>query len=356
MRLVLSVLLLFCSFLIFDDRGEAFTIETENEGSFKVFAVKDKTGLIEKYSANVNAPVCEDRVCYDVNLIFNWNLIGEFVSYEVHPKDPLTKLDHIPFLPEDYQKLQSILTSQDLSFVKIPAKELVDKSDEPKVDGYSGATKETVKKEVIEGALYTCYTLWHIANGPVIDSIKNYTKKALNKPLIEKIIGQHNQSAHYYLINNLSATQFEENIGGILGLMTESKGYFSKNAIEKIPQSLFESKLVQDFIMANYAQLDYYTQMAILKKLVNIRHSPELKAFFIRQINEKNSFQHQKLITLVLQNIERADFENLITHLIQNKIAVSEENYGAIQKLNSTFKYTGSIDLKVLSGAEPPMR
>ncbi|AWV99286.1 hypothetical protein DJ013_14375 [Arcticibacterium luteifluviistationis] len=316
------------------ERG-AFEVEMDNGGRFNVIALKDEQGLIDKYKANILAPVCEDRVCYDVNLIFNWNLIGEFVDFEVFSKEPLTKLDHIPFSPEDYQRLQGILKNQDLNFVKIPAEELVVKSDKPKLDGYSGATKETVKKEVIEGALYTCYTLWHIANGAVVDSIKSHTVNALNADLVSKIAKQKSQTANYFLINHLDTNGFKENIATILNSITESKGYFSKNAIERIPEDLFGLSLVQDFIIINYSDFDYYTQKAILSKLENVSNlPPTLSQFFIDQLSTESSFSNQKIISLVLKNIDKSIFETLVEHLNTNAIPVSEENFVEIEKRN----------------------
>ncbi|MFT7421279.1 MAG: hypothetical protein ACI9QN_002207 [Arcticibacterium sp.] len=341
MRLLFSIVLcLFSSsFLIYDHHERSdFEVGMQNGGLFKVIVLYDKHGLIDTYRANIVAPVCEDRVCYDVNLIFNWNLIGEFIDFEILSEEPLTKLDHIPFLTEDYQKLQNILRNQDLSFVKIPAEELVVKSDKPKLDGYSGATKETVKKEVIEGALYTCYTLWHIANGAVVDSIKNSTKSALDKKLIAKIINQRSQTNNYFLINHLDLTSYTENIDAILSLMAESKGYFSKNAIEKIPEHLFESKSVQDYIIANYEELGYYTQKAILKKLEKAKYHPNLSQFLTGQINRTNTFQNQKLITLVLHHTDRETFLELVTNLKENSISVSDENLEDIKKINEAYQ------------------
>lgn len=327
----------------FGQDGYVFSIKTENAGSFDVFAVKDKDGLIEKYTSHLNAPVCEDRVCYNVVLDYNWNAIGEFTNFLINPKEPLTKLDHDPFLPEDYEKLQRILTSQDLNFVNIPEDELVTKNpDSLDVDGYTGATKATVKKEVIEGALYTCYTLWHIANGAVVDSIKKHTLNNMNQPLIKKLIQDPSQTVHYFLINNLNESQFKESIEPILGLMTTSKGYFSKNAIEKIPQSLFKLKAVQEFVSSNYLELDYYTQLAILKKLNKLELNQELQGFFIHQINEKNSFQNQKLIALVLQGIEKPIFEQIIAQIKKNEIAVTDENKDTINALFIKFGMTAS--------------
>jgi hypothetical protein len=340
MKLISSIFLcLFCSsFLIYDHQERAdFEVRMKNGGIFKVIALHDKYGLIDTYRANIVAPVCEDRVCYDVNLIFNWNLIGEFIDFEILSDEPLTKLNHIPFLPEDYQKLQHILRNQDLSFVKIPAEELVLKSEKPKLDGYSGATKETVKKEVIAGALYTCYTLWHIANGAVMDSIKSHTSSALNKELITKIINQRSQTNNYFLINHLDLTSYRENIDAILSLMTQSKGYFSKNTFERIPETLFESKSVQDYIIANYEELDYYAQKALLKKLEKVKHHPDLSQFIIGQINLNNTFQNQKLIALVLHHLERTTFSKLVTNLKENSIPLSDENLQEIQEVNQAY-------------------
>jgi hypothetical protein len=318
------------------EKGD-FKVQIENGGSFYVNAQKDAEGLIDKYRANIKAPVCEDRVCYDVNLVFYWNIIGDFISYETPQNEPLTKLDHVPFMPEDYQKLQKILVSQDLNFVKIPAKELVENPDQPKVDGYSGATKETVKKEVIGGALYTCYTLWHIANGAVADSIKKHSTNALNKALVSKIISQKNQKANYFLINNLPTHGFEENLKEILNIMTESKGYFSKNAFEKIPANLFNHNDLQGYILNNYLEFDYYTQKVIINKLEGKNLTAELKQFFLKEINPENTFQNQKLVALLLKNADKKTFKNVILQLEKNKTSVSEKNFEEIKKLNELY-------------------
>jgi hypothetical protein len=323
---------------MFDHQEQGdFKVQIENGGSFYVNALKDAEGLIDKYRANIKAPVCEDRVCYDVNLVFYWNIIGEFISYETPQNEPLTKLDHVPFMPEDYQKLQKILVSQDLNFVKIPAKELVENPDQPKVDGYSGATKEKVKKEVIGGALYTCYTLWHIANGAVVDSIKKHSTNALNKALVSKIISQKNQKANYFLINNLPTHGFEENLKEILNIMTESKGYFSKNAFEKIPANLFNHNDLQGYILNNYLEFDYYTQKVIINKLEGKNLTAELKQFFLKEINPENTFQNQKLVALLLKNADKETFKNVILQLEKNKTSVSERNFEEIKKLNELY-------------------
>lgn len=336
MRLIICVLFIISSltsfFWIKDEEDFIFEIALENGDAFKVVEIKDKNGLLEKYKANIEAPVCEEGVCYNVNLIFYWNLIGEFLSYETLPNDPLTKLDHVPFLPQDYEKLQQILTSQDLNFVRIPAKELVEKIPKDTLDGYSGATKETVKKEVIAGALYTCYTLWHIANGAVKDSIEKHILTKLDKNLVQKVIDLNSQSANYFLINNLNSRQFEANVEVVLPLVKNGKGYFTKNAIEKMPTELFKANQVQAFVIQNYEGFDYYSQSALLNKLTDVTLNEALQIMLVNQISEKNSFQNQRLADLIIKNGHKTIITQLIERLVMQKIELTIENYTALSE------------------------
>ncbi len=331
MKLVFSVLMAVVGLFTYlvNKPGPAFEIETNNGGSFEVNEVRwgDK---LEKYSANIMAPVCEEGICYNVNVIFNWNLIGEFIDYQTQPYDPLTKLDHKPFTLADYAKLQSILTNHDLIFTGLPAHELVVKADET-VDGYSGATIEAIKDEVIDGALFTCYTLWHIANGAVVDSIRQHTQRQLDKAMIAKIIGYNTASANYYLIDHLSEAQFAQNLSEIIELIRTGKGYFPKNAVEKIPEKLFARKEMQDFLIQSYDSLSYYTQVAALNKLQKVLLQKDLSDKLLTQISDRNSIQNQKIIALIIKNDDRDTIKKMIGDLIEKKIKLSAANYQLLQ-------------------------
>ncbi len=335
MKLIVSVLagLVGLVSLIVDWDHPAFKIEMKNGGEFEVQEVRLGDQL-EKYSARIIAPVCEEGICYNVNVIFNWNLIGEFIDYQTLSYDPLTKLDHEPFTLADYAKLQSILKNHDLIFTGMSADKLVVKTKDENVDGYSGATVEAIKDEVIEGALFTCHTLWHVANGVVVDSIRNHTETVLDKYLIEKIINYNTASAHYYLIDHLSEAQFEQHLPELLVLVKNGKGYFPKNAIEKIPEKLFAKVPLQDFLAQNYDSLTYYTQLAALNKLQNAPLSSELTTKLLTQITSRNSAQNQKIITLILNSEDAAIIQELLNYLIENKVKISESNYELLRKLN----------------------
>ncbi len=332
MKLVVSVLMGLTGLFTYlvNRPGPAFEIATKNGGSFGVQEVRWGDQL-EKYSANIQAPVCEEGICYNVNVVFNWNLIGEFIDFQVQPYDPLTKLDHKPFTLGDYAKLQSILTNHDLTFTGLAAEKLVVKAEDT-VDGYSGATIEAIKDEVIEGALFTCYTLWHIANGAVVDSIRKHTQRKLDKPMIVKIMGYDSPYAPYYLIDHMSEAQFAKNLPEIIGLIRTGKGYFPKNAVEKIPEKLFARKAMQDFLVQSYDSLSYYTQVAALSKLQKVPLQPELSSKLLTHISDRNSIQNQKIIALIIKDNDREAIQKMIDHLIEKKIKLSAANYQLLQK------------------------
>ncbi len=312
----------------------AFKIGMKNGGEFEVYKVLDWEGKLEKYTANIDAPVCEEGICYNVNIRFDWNVIGEFSDFQVPPHNPLTKLDHKSFTLGDYAKLRSILKNHDLIFTGMKAEELVVETAEADVDGYSGATVEAIKEEVVDGALFTCYTLWHAANGAVVDSIRRHTRVLLSQPLIDRIFGLQSPSANYYLIDNLSDAQFEQNITELLALVKNAQGYFPKNTIEKIPERLFGKNEVQDFLVQHYDSLSYYTQVASLNKLQKVPLQNKLAEKLLTEISDRNSAQNQKIIMLIIRNNDAGSIQKLIDLLIEKKIKLSKDNYQLLQELS----------------------
>ena len=61
------------------------------------------------YEADINMVVCEDKLCANVILKFNWDLAGNYVSFDTIPGKPLTKFDHKRFTDGDYKKLDQII-------------------------------------------------------------------------------------------------------------------------------------------------------------------------------------------------------------------------------------------------------
>lgn len=171
-------------------------------------------------------------------LIYYWDVTGNFLKYELIPGKPLTKRKHEPFLEADYQKLTQILKNKHPAFIKLRKDELIIKIENDSVDGVSGATIAAIKDEIVPGAAYSCYTLWHIANGPVVQSIKNHTKIGLNPILVRKLASSNSVDIHYFLVNSFDESDFESYLHEVLNLIKINEGYFLRNVIDKLPGDL----------------------------------------------------------------------------------------------------------------------
>ena len=127
-------------------------------------------GFPSGYSMELINEVCLDGVCKLVEVTMYWDALGFYQSLEYPEGKPLTKVEHEPFVPADYEKLdsilkdrESILDDHELGFL---ASEKDDKSPEgeddddyQEVDGVSKATPGAVKEAVVKDAAWTTWVL-----------------------------------------------------------------------------------------------------------------------------------------------------------------------------------------------------
>lgn len=344
-RIFLLILLLmnlsFSWFKLARKENIAFNFLTRDSVVATVYEVLDTNNQLVMYKARIKTPVCEDKVCYEVELIFYWDLIGNFKKYELVPGKSLTKLEHIPFSDADYQKLSEILANKYPAFINLKKDELITKVKTRGIDGFSGATVAAIQGQIVPGAAYSCYTLWHIANGTVADSIKKHTRNRLNDNIVRKLVSMNNNEANYFLINSLNEAEFNTYLPEVLGLIRNNEGYnegyFAKNAIEKIPFRLFSSSEVQDFFSEHFENLGYFAQMSLLKKLQGNQISNDLAKVLIKNLDNPNySFQNELIIKLICFNIDNLETETpheLINEIMESGMVITTEIYKTIVSL-----------------------
>jgi hypothetical protein len=260
---------------------------------FEVRASYDSQGLLNLYGARVYTPVCEGGKCYAVEIDLYWDLSGRFFRYDTIPGKRLTKLDHIPFSDSDYLKLKQILNNSNSPLAAFTKEQLVKNTRSSSIDGITGATIGEVKDAVIEGAVYSCHTLWHIANGPVSDSLQKHTINSLNRVLVRKLVDQNDSHTNYFLIHNFSAYDFAIYLPEVLEAIKKGEGYFAKNAIEKLPAELLCEIESQDFFTAHYQNLDYFAQVALLEKLEARCVNEDLKKVLLLDTDQRNSYKNE---------------------------------------------------------------
>lgn len=183
------VFVMVCAFFLVQTEGaegvakrtESHTVQLpQSEGeavvTCSVVSVLDSAGYPVEYYMDVPSVSCGSQVCAIVTVRLFWDVLGGYIRYELSDADQLTKADHAPFTRADHAKLQSILSDVDSPLKSIRETKVVAHDRGPEeVDGMTGATALTHKNAVVSGAAYTCFTLWHWANGPIQQIIKQMT-------------------------------------------------------------------------------------------------------------------------------------------------------------------------------------
>ena len=148
-----------------------------------------KTG----YFMDVDSVICEDGQCAFLTGRMHWDVIGRYRRYSLEPGKDLTKQKHHRFTKEDYAKLDRLLLNRDSLLRDHPFKTLT-KPGKPgtnkEVHGVTGATAEALKAETVPGAVHTCYTLWHWANGEAVKTIRELTAASLDTSLACRLLAR----------------------------------------------------------------------------------------------------------------------------------------------------------------------
>lgn len=315
-----------------DNRKIAFQYLTNEKVLLDIYEYYDNQGLLEGYTSHVTTPVCEDKACLEAEVDIYWNLPGNFIKFSLVPENPLTKLDHIPFDNSDYQKLNEILLDKTPSFIHLKRSELTSGNvyESNEVDGISSATIAEVKEDMVEGAIFTCYTLWYIANGGISFNIQEHTSKKIDHQLIAKMVRSENTESHYFLIENIKPAFFEGFLNEVVTLAMEYDAFFIQRIIEKGPENLNQNPLNQDFLLGYFNDLEYSSKNELLKKLKNGRLKKNNLEFLVKHLHPANTKLNQLIIKLICNNAADENIDVLIEMfqtLIDHRIEVSSGSY-----------------------------
>lgn len=190
--------------------------------SHHVDLIESASGVPLYYASEVVTPICEDSICEIVNIRIFWDLSGSYFCYDTIPGYPLTKKNHIPFNNEDYSKLHVLLKDKSSIIKDKDYHDLVINETQyttSGIDAVSGATSIEVKNAVVNGAVYSSYSLWHLVNGVSAELIKEYTISIANKKNIESLLKSKNDNHVLMGIKLLDKTEFNNYKSLILSIL-----------------------------------------------------------------------------------------------------------------------------------------
>jgi hypothetical protein len=252
-------------------------------------------GLPAFYSSRIRTTVCDDEVCEIMHIRLFWDLTGEYAGYDTLDGHPLTKFDHEPFISEDYAKLHELL-SNDGSILKFKTKEeLIDKAKvkaSDVVDGTTGATAVEIREEVVEGALYTSYTIWHIAyKGAIKNMLNHQTAEVYDEGLKERFLSSDRSAYQLFALDRFTEQDFKERKDFLLRSLKDGIPLLRKMILNDLPDPVWREEEIQSEICSMFDLLDVNSKTLLLGKIKNtdMLHSSSL--LLSREVRKMNKNQ-----------------------------------------------------------------
>lgn len=285
-----------------------FTVVENDTLQYQINLVLNNAGIPQYFYRNIFTPVCYTNECKPVYINFYWDLLGNYLRYEMPEGKILTKVDHDAFEEADYQKLADILSRSNSIFANLRMEDLLTQGTDSltnDVDSKTGATLKTIKNDVIDGAVYTCFTLWHIAYGKqVISEMLRITDAYLDHNLLHIFLRSNNFHYQYRAMDEVidpSGVVKKTFEADIENLIAGKNLFTARTALQKTSADFFNSLKRQEWLWKVKQTVSYPMQVAILKKMAELQIQPVILQQITEDISQYNSEQF-KLILAILGN------------------------------------------------------
>lgn len=289
----------------------AFSLTDDSTGvEYEVVLLNDTDGLPEAYTSYVTTPVCDDTLCALMHIRLYWNLLGNYIGFDTVSGLPLTKNDHIEFLDEDYKKLHRLLLDDHSIIKRKEKKDLFDediKRVSEVVDAVTGATAKEIKEVVVDGALYSSYTLYHIVHGGLSDSIRSDAERRYSASLQNKLLASDHADYQLFALKKLDKKDFVNHRDRIIELIHWTVPLNRLYLMKKMPETMWQDQEVQEEVSGFFGDLEVNSKSYFLKKLESMdQMSPKAILNLVKQM-ELMSQNQLKIFMRILNNDNLSD-------------------------------------------------
>jgi len=293
---------------------KAFEVGINDSTSIQIDLQYNGNGLPEQYTSHIETPVCKDGLCYLMVIDIYWDILGNFLKYEVPENLPLTKFDHVEFTEEDHLKMKEILSNRD-SFLRFYTLEnLIDTTEQRSstvVDGVSGATHKSIQNDAVGGAVFSTYVLWHIVNGPVATSVLKHTEDRFTDSLLIQLLESDNYHYKYYALQRMGENDNIKYLPYIIRLIAEGNDYVPYFAIDKVPEKTWKSTKEQVQIIGLIESLDFEMQNELLNRIHGVVLGEEALEVLASSLESLKEGQLIKALDVLLLNKGQIGHETL---------------------------------------------
>lgn len=307
----------------------------DNEGyitAYKVLNSDDSLYLFNSkedipihFFRNIATEVCFDNKCRLLEITIYWNITGRYLGLELPRGEFLSKYDHEPFVPSEYERLNELLADPTLLLGDITFEKLIELPETaiPSVDGISGATTEDLAKVVVKGAAYTTYTLWNIVYGPTIEFVARITENQLSPDLIELILKSPDINDRFWVLNRISQqTVLNPTLtSALLDMISDKNFSLTYATINAISPTHLDSDPFQLGLFSKYEKVNHSVQKMIIDKLMDAPYlHPEIVKTSRDFLDDLNGEQLGNMLLLYSKHsIDDLESCKAIASILQNE-------------------------------------
>lgn len=301
-----------------------FIDQQDSLSSNEIIELKGVDGFPVWFGRSFRKIVCLTGECKIANVWLFWDGAGDYLGYQLYDNEALTKNDHVPFVAAEYTKLDNLLRDS-ISFLKeTPQEELV-LYDE--VDGYSGATQTEYVEQLIEGAAYTCYTLWHTVYGNTQDKVREIMSLRIDSAYVGRLFASNNQLYRKWAVQFLiKQPQFAHSFDTqVIELIADKDEKLALQGLEVLNQDMLESNQVRQKLFDLFPSIDSMRKFRICIRLSEMDHLDDSVVLFLLK-----QFENKKINTSSLQyiykNISKSQLKNKEINAVLTKL-LKYDNY-----------------------------
>ncbi|MEZ5044577.1 MAG: hypothetical protein R2828_32075 [Saprospiraceae bacterium] len=238
--------------------------------------LSNKDGAPLLFFSNIMTPVCIDGTCKPMYIDIYWNLVGHYVGYQTVEGQPLSKFDHEDFVAADYQKLHDLLLNDNSILKQKTMSDLFDPEAQAakaitfngvEIDAVTGATKKEIKASLVEGALYSCYTIWHLVHGEVGPKMATYLSTIYSADLERYLLYSDYSDYQLFALKYLDEKGMATHLDRILALLEKAPPLTRTYVFKKLPKALWKEETTTNTLYHSFSSLDINSKTLLIQSL-----------------------------------------------------------------------------------------
>lgn len=264
-------------------------------------------GLPQSAYRKISTNVCIDSQCRRLEITVFWDITGRYLGFELPPGEFLSKSEHKPFSDVEYKQLHTLLSDPYSPLAGYSLEQLVPsvKGKTGEVDAVTSATVKEVLTNVVEGAVYTSYTLWHIVHGNTKNEVQKLGLHYFSEELAMLILDSPGLDGKIWMLNILAGKKkWNEKLQQkVLLLINNRNFYLSERAINSFGPELMASEEFQNKLFTVFESSDYAVKRLIIQKFSKAPFlSEEVKARLASRLSGFKDALAQNVLDLFIQH------------------------------------------------------